>query len=151
MAKPIINNGEGERLQVMTDTVTVLASGADTDGQYETFLVESRGGNAQVKPPLHQHPWAETFSVLGGEVEFTLGREVQTLSAGGFVNVPGDVPHVFRVVNPTSRMLVMTTGATASAFFRAMSQEVSFPPDMGLVMGLAARFGITISRPAQNA
>jgi quercetin dioxygenase-like cupin family protein len=40
-------------------------------------------------PPLHSHQWDEAYFVTDGEVQFTLGDEHFTATAGDFVYTPG--------------------------------------------------------------
>jgi quercetin dioxygenase-like cupin family protein len=42
-----------------------------------------------VGPPLHSHQWDEAYFVTDGEVQFTLGDEHFTATAGDFVYTPG--------------------------------------------------------------
>jgi mannose-6-phosphate isomerase-like protein (cupin superfamily) len=85
--------GEGERLTGRSTTV-VKAGGDDCDGQlavYETILPAGNTG-----PPLHVHRrTAETFLVLEGMLEVTLGGERALLEPGACAFAPPGVAHTF--------------------------------------------------------
>jgi quercetin dioxygenase-like cupin family protein len=85
--------GEGERIEGRSTTI-VKAGGGDCDGQlavYETVLPIGNTG-----PPLHLHRrTAETFLVLDGTFEFTVGDERAELDPGFFALVPPGLAHTF--------------------------------------------------------
>lgn len=56
------------------------------------FYVENLPGNG---PGLHWHPYPETWVVLEGEVEFTVGDAVFRGVAGDTATGPAYVPHCF--------------------------------------------------------
>lgn len=47
-------------------------------------------------PPLHTHPYPETFIIRNGSARFTVGDEEVVGHAGQIVVVPADTPHTFR-------------------------------------------------------
>lgn len=109
--------GEGERIEGRSTTI-VKAGGDDCDGQlavYETVLPVGNSG-----PPLHLHRnTAETFFVLDGTFEFTLGDEHASLEPGYFVLVPPGMPHTFSNDGGTeARCLTITGPAGVEAFIR---------------------------------
>ncbi len=109
--------GEGERIEGRSTTI-VKAGGNDCDGQlavYETVLPVGNSG-----PPLHLHRnTAETFFVLDGIFDFTLGDERASLEPGYFVLVPPGVPHTFANDGETeARCLTITGPAGVEAFIR---------------------------------
>jgi quercetin dioxygenase-like cupin family protein len=109
--------GEGERIEGRSTTI-VKAGGDDCDGQlavYETVLPAGNTG-----PPLHLHRrTAETFFVLDGVFEFTLGEERAVLEPGFFALVPPGLPHTFANDGETeARCLTFTGPAGVEAFIR---------------------------------
>jgi mannose-6-phosphate isomerase-like protein (cupin superfamily) len=84
---------EGERLTGHSTTI-VKAGGDDCDGQlavYETVLLSGNEG-----PPLHLHRrTAETFFVLEGMFELTVGGQRALLEPGAFGVAPPGVAHAF--------------------------------------------------------
>ncbi|MFC3220921.1 cupin domain-containing protein [Tianweitania populi] len=65
--------------------VTVLAYGNDTPGE---------------GPPLHVHPYDETFVVFAGRARFFVGDQVIDATAGEAVLGPAGVPHRFVNLGP---------------------------------------------------
>jgi quercetin dioxygenase-like cupin family protein len=109
--------GEGERIEGRSTTI-VKAGGDDCDGQlavYETILPPENSG-----PPFHFHRrTAETFLVLDGTFEFTLGDEHAILEPGFFALVPPGVPHTFaNEGDDEARCLTVTDPAGVEAFIR---------------------------------
>ena len=48
--------------------------------------------------PSHAHPHEQLTTVLSGELELTVGGDVQVLRAGMIALIPGGVPHSARAV-----------------------------------------------------
>ncbi len=74
---------------------TVRLEGRDMGGEVSFFLIDADPGQG---PPLHVHPYAETWIVRRGEAEFTVGDEIQRASGGDVVIGPAHVPHRFENV-----------------------------------------------------
>jgi quercetin dioxygenase-like cupin family protein len=88
------------------DHYTFLVTGEESGGAYFVMeaLVPPGGG-----PPPHIHTREdETFYVLEGRVEFTLGAETVTAGPGDFVNVPRGTVHCFRNNDSLTARLVLT-------------------------------------------
>ena len=97
-------------LSVVGEHITVLACGRRT-GSYEIFIQEGPEGSG---PIPHTHPWDESFFVIRGEVEFSLGDdEASVASVGTLVHVPAGAKHWFRWRQGGGAMLSITsrTGA----------------------------------------
>ena len=109
--------GEGERIWIVGDTMTLKATGDSTGGSL--VLLEnltSPGGG----PPPHVHTREHEFwSVLDGTFEVRLGDDVHTLGPGGFAYAPRGTVHNFRNIADTpSRVLVGFTPGGMEGFFR---------------------------------
>jgi quercetin dioxygenase-like cupin family protein len=109
--------GEGERIWIVGDTMTLTATAESTGGNL-TFLenVTAPGGG----PPPHVHSGEdEFFYVLDGIFEIRIGDDVHALTAGGFAFVPRGTVHNFRNTAETpSRILVGFTPGGMDGFFR---------------------------------
>ena len=79
-------------LDIVGEHVTVLASGEATEG-YEVFLQRGPEGSG---PPPHSHPWDESFFVVAGQIDFRIGAESKTATAGAFVHLPAGRVYWFR-------------------------------------------------------
>ena len=88
------------------DVYTILASSAETDGDYIALeaLVPPDGG-----PPLHiHHDQIETFFILEGEMEITVGDRVYEAKVGDFVHVSKGTAHRFINRSRTTTKMVFT-------------------------------------------
>jgi quercetin dioxygenase-like cupin family protein len=109
--------GEGERLWIVGDTMTLKATGESTGGGL--VLIENLtapGGG----PPPHIHTTEdEFFFVLDGSFEIRIGDDTHALGPGGFAYVPRGTVHNFHNASETpSRILVGFTPGGIEGFFR---------------------------------
>ena len=74
---------------------TIKFEGADHGAEASFFYVKSEPG-AESSP--HQHPYAEIWIVVRGEVRFTVGGDSFVASAGQVIVAPAEVPHAYRNV-----------------------------------------------------
>ena len=95
-------------------------------------------------PPPHIHTREdETFYVLEGEIEFVLGDDVVTATAGAFVNVPRGTVHCFRNTGTEGARLILTfTPANMEHFFEETLERVTDPsvPPIDDIDEVAARY-----------
>ena len=109
--------GDGERLWIVGDTMTLKATSESTAGSLVLLenLTAPGGG-----PPPHVHTHEdEFFYVLDGTFEIRVGDDVHALGAGGFAFVPRGTVHNFRNTGETpSRILVGFTPGGMDGFFR---------------------------------
>jgi quercetin dioxygenase-like cupin family protein len=93
----VITTGQTLRNSVTGETLVFRTTSADTNGEsvvVETF-VEPNGAVAAA----HVHPaQEELFEVLGGELEFRIGRSTIVARAGDRVLVPAGTAHRFENV-----------------------------------------------------
>ncbi len=100
-------------------------SGADTNGAlcaYDTWRFKPGG------PPLHKHPdQDEWFLVLEGDFKFQVGDEMFALKPGDSLFAPRGVPHAFRNITETGRLMVtfQPAGAMESFFSSEMVDPTS--------------------------
>jgi quercetin dioxygenase-like cupin family protein len=95
--REIVNPMSGERIVIRT-------SGAETDGRLLVF--DLCLPPAAHVPAGHTHPMqAERFTVLAGQVRFTLGRRTILAAAGDVVEVPSGTPHWFGNAGPDTASL----------------------------------------------
>jgi quercetin dioxygenase-like cupin family protein len=93
----VISTGQTLTNPVTGETLVFRTTSADSNGErvvVET-IVEPNGAVAAA----HVHPdQDELFEVLGGEVEFRLGKQTVVAKPGDRVLVPAGMPHRFRNV-----------------------------------------------------
>jgi quercetin dioxygenase-like cupin family protein len=88
------------------DHYTFLVTGEESGGAYFAMeaLVPPGGG-----PPPHIHTREdETFFLVEGRIEFTLGDETVAAGPGDFVNVPRGTVHSFRNEGDETARMVLT-------------------------------------------
>src|SRR3954471_10973195 len=102
--------GSGKALWILTDLITFKVVGTDSDGSLFFIEIEIL---PQAGPPLHAHPYHETFYVLEGDVEFTgvdgNQRYTTQASAGSTLSIPSMVFHAYRNVGATKAKMVCVT------------------------------------------
>lgn len=127
-------------LNVVGEHITVLAAGGRT-GSYEIFLQEGPEGSG---PIPHTHPWDESFFVIRGEVEFSLGDDdARAVGVGTLVHVPAGTMHWFRWRQGGGAMLSITSPTGASAMFTDIDAEIAPDrPNVEHLMMIAARHGL---------
>lgn len=146
----IRGHDEGEATWFLNTLTTKVLGVAETGGAYG---ITEQVVTAASNPPLHRHGGEdEAFYVLEGEVEVEVDGEVATATAGALAFVPRGAVHTYRVVSPTARLLVVTSGKPADNledFFFAMGDPAGArvlpqpaTPDLERLVTLAARSGI---------
>lgn len=101
--------------------VQILADGSDTGGQLAVFEQQARRG---FSPPRHVHHREDTaLLVLEGAITVVVGDERVEVEAGGFVWLPRDVPHTFRVGSDTVRQPELVTPAGFEQFHIDAGQQ----------------------------
>ena len=145
-------SGEGDATWFFNALMTTKASQAETAGAYS--LTEHLV-TAASNPPMHvQLDEDEAFYVLDGEIEFEVDGDVVVGTPGTFAFVARGAAHLFRVLTPTARMLVICSGKPTDNledFFLGMGEpatERALPvpsaPDLDRLMTLTARTGIEL-------
>ena len=143
---------EGQATWFFNALMTTKASTAETGGAYS--LTEHLV-TAASNPPLHvQTDEDEAFYVLEGEIELEVDGQILTATPGTFAFVARGAEHLFRVLSPTARMLVICSGKPTDNledFFLGMGEparERSLPepaaPDIERLTELCERTGIQL-------
>lgn len=143
-----LDPGQGEALWFNNDLLTLKATGAQTGGAY--LLVEEVARRGKMTP-LHAHPAEEeAFYILDGQARIYVDGDERSLSGGGFVSVPPDVPHAYLVTSEVARLLILITpgSGTMEAFFREAAEPAAErvlpeagPLDIGRIAAAAERTG----------
>jgi quercetin dioxygenase-like cupin family protein len=141
--------GDGERLWIVGDTMTLKATSERTGGSLVVLEnVTAPGGG----PPPHIHTREDEFwYVLDGTFEIRIGDDVHALGPGGFAFAPRGTVHNFRNTAATpSRILVGFSPAGMDGFFRASGRPATddgpAPPldedEIARTMAAAPKFGV---------
>lgn len=137
----IVKNGEGKKLNVIGDRMTIKLTGEDTGGKYA--LVEQYNDPGVGIPPHVHANEDEVFKLIEGEVEFWLGGKSKVLRAGDMIYCPKGVPHTWKVVgDKKAKVDLGFFPAGMENMFEELSRLPAGPPDKELVAGIVGRYGI---------
>jgi quercetin dioxygenase-like cupin family protein len=129
-------------VNVVGEKITILAGG-DLSKPFEVHIQEGVQGGG---PPPHFHPWDEAFLVIDGQVEITVEGKATTISAGGYVHIPGGSIHAYKNISPTARMIGVVSDPRGGLFFAAMDQ-FKVPEDLPRIFEVAERYDVTFLLP----
>jgi quercetin dioxygenase-like cupin family protein len=89
--------------------VTILTTGAETDGRHDLVEVVQPPGSMT---PLHLHTrYEERIWVLEGELTVWVAEEKVTAGPGGFFVIPTNVPHAVQAGPAGARALTISSPA----------------------------------------
>jgi quercetin dioxygenase-like cupin family protein len=141
--------GEGERIWIVGDTMTLKATGDSTGGGLVLLENHTTPGGG---PPPHVHTREDEFwYVLDGTFEIRIGDEVHVLGAGGFAYAPRGTVHNFRNAGEApARVLVGFTPGGMEGFFRDSGQPATDDgpapaldaDEVARTMAAAPRYGV---------
>ena len=140
--------GEGRLLSVIGERVTCKVVGEETDGAWSLFEVSEPPGGG---PPPHSHDgFDEAYYVLEGELELLAGERAVKAGPGSFVTIPRGTIHTYRNnTGETAKFLAWGYPSGVEGFFAELDREVkSLPPDVDLVLNIAARHNVRFAPPA---
>jgi len=153
----IVRSGDGNAVWVVGDTYTFKATSESTGGAFALIEASVPPGGG---PPPHVHTREdETFYVLDGVLEVTVGTQTSVVRTGDFVYLPRGTTHCFRNMDVNAaRMLILTTPAGFERFFaeagvpaRPGEQAPPLDPaEFGRIAELSAKYGgrIVAAQPA---
>jgi quercetin dioxygenase-like cupin family protein len=142
--------GEGRKLRVITDLVTIKTDAASAPGASCLYVTETPPSGGM--PPHVQRYEDETWYVLEGSYTVLLGDDEVALGPGAYVFVPRGTVHAFTNAGATTaRMLVLVTpGHIHEQFLAEASDADSRPawqPDMERVLTVAPKYGVSFLSP----
>ena len=139
----------GKKMNVLGIPMVLRVHGRDTNGTVS--VVESHdlpGGG----PPPHIHQREdETFQIIEGEYEWTVGDRKFTAKKGDTIFAPRGIPHTYRYVGqPPGRLMCIITPSGFEGFFEAVSalthQEQQ---DIPRILAIAEKYGLQILLPGK--
>lgn len=132
--------GQGERVNFRGQVSLIRARGEHTGGQFSVLETRTPKGGG---PPRHLHEREdESFYVLEGEFEITIGDESTTAKPGTFVFAPRGVPHGYVATEGPGRHLTLVTPAGFEGFFGDVAEAAI--AGSTAVDAVAKRYGVTI-------
>lgn len=130
------------------ETGRFLLRAEDTEGRFSYYVVVVPAGEGTV---LHLHEQMdETFHVVDGEFEITVGSRTHSATAGTVVFGPREVTHAFRNVGPGPGTLhCIATPGGIEHFFEELSDALRESPPAGWARlnQLAEQHGILAVAP----
>lgn len=137
--------GAGAQITLITDTVTIKASTADTGGAFALYETETPPAGGC--PPHTERYDDVTYFVLDGTYTVLIGEEELELGPGGYAFIPRETLHAYLNPGPEpARMLVLVTpGGIHEQFLDDVSDRARRPawePDMSKVLAAAPKYGI---------
>jgi len=117
MLANIVKRGQGKTIQLGPTTMAVKEDGSFT--RQSLSILEVLVSPKTQLPPQHIHrSCEELFYILEGEIEFVVGQDVVTASAGDLVTIPIGAPHTYRnTTDYPSRLLILHTDPSMVNFF----------------------------------
>lgn len=143
----VVEPNGGERLRFLGASTMRLKvddlRGGDAIAFYEYVSEPGVQG-----PPQHvHHAHDETFYVVDGTYEFTLGDEIVRMSKGAFLFLPRGTPHTFRNAGDDLGCIVGTFNPGRFAnYFRELAEIIErtgAAPDVGTWTELYGRYHTT--------
>ena len=152
------HRNEGDATWFLNALVVTKADYAETGGAY--YLMEHLF-TAASNPPTHIHvDEEEAFYVIDGELEIEVDGVTTVARPGSFVLAPSGLPHAFRVMSDTARVLSISSapsGNTNGGFphflrevgepAKALALPVPQAPDPAVLTAAAATHALEILPP----
>lgn len=139
----LLRPGGGEILRFLDDSQLIIKDASDSSegalAHYEYIAKPAAKGS-----PQHIHGGHdETFYVVEGEFEFTLGSQALTAGPGSFLLVKRGQPHGFRNIGKSPGRIVGTFAQRFTQYFRELAQIIArtgAPPSMKDWVQLYAKY-----------
>ena len=142
-----VPNDGGRKVNILGIPMVIRIHGRDTGGVVST--VESHDVPDGGPPPHIHHREDETFQILEGEYEWTVGDKQFVAKKGETIFAPRGIPHTYRYLGKTpGRLMCIITPAGFEGFFEeigALSPQKQ--QDIPHVMEIAKKFGLEFLPP----
>ena len=140
------NNG-GKQVNILGTPMLIRIHGRDTGGVVSVVETHDVPGGG---PPHHiHHREDETFQILAGEYEFTVGGKTTRATPGTTLFAPRGIPHTYRYLGQTpGRLMCTITPSGFEGFFEeigALSPQQQ--QDIPRVIEIGKKYGLEILPP----
>jgi mannose-6-phosphate isomerase-like protein (cupin superfamily) len=137
----------GKKLNVLGIPMVIRIHGRDTGGIVST--VESHDVLGGGPPPHIHHREDETFQILEGEYEWTVGDSKFIAQKGTTIFAPRGIPHTYRYLGKTpGRLMCVITPAGFEHFFEEIGAMLpQQQQDIPTVIELAKKYGLEFLPP----
>jgi quercetin dioxygenase-like cupin family protein len=138
--------GEGKKVNVIGNCLNIRIHGRDTNGVLAVVdSIDQPGGGP---PPHIHHCEDETFQILEGEYEFTVGGKTIKAEKGATIFAPRGIPHSFRCVSTTpGHLMVVLTPAGFEKFFEEVGALSPQEQEIPRVMEIGKKYGLEFLPP----
>jgi len=122
--------GKSNSYWYMGALLTFFATGKETDGQFALFEGTVRK-DYEVPPHTHSRE-DESFYIIEGELQCTVGDKTFNGKAGDFIFLPRNVQHSWKTLSKPARFLVWINPAGCENAFLDLSEPapvMELPPD----------------------
>lgn len=137
----------GQQVNVLGIPIFIRLHGRDTGGALS--VVESIDLPGGGPPPHVHHREDETFQILDGEFEFSVGGKKVIAKKGSTLFAPRGIPHTYRYLGQRpGRLMCIITPAGFEGFFEeigAMSPQQQ--QDIPRMLEIAKKFGLEFLPP----
>lgn len=142
-----IANDGGKKVNILGIPMVIRIHGRDTGGVISA--VESHDITGGGPPPHIHHREDETFQILEGEYEWTVGGKTFVAQKGATIFAPRGIPHTYRYLGQTpGRLMCIITPAGFEGFFEeigALSPQQQ--QDIPRVIEIGNKYGLEILPP----
>lgn len=88
-------------------------------------------------PPLHTHPWSETFYFLEGTANVQVENQLVHATPGYVIQLPAGVAHTMQITSPAAKFLVAMVDAAAARYIdeiaEAAQRQLLTPEDIAAI------------------
>ncbi len=153
MGKTVVRNqGRGPAYWMLGGLYEVLVSSDESGGEVTVMEITAPAG---MGPPPHIHDGSETVYVLDGRLTYHIGGELFEGRPGSLFHIPAGVVENFEPTTTVRALVTYRPGgidrffaeAGEAALRRELPPPPDGPPDVGRLVEIAARHGLTILPP----
>jgi mannose-6-phosphate isomerase-like protein (cupin superfamily) len=139
--------GGGKAVNVLGISMLIRVHGRDTNGI--VAVVESNDVLGGGPPPHIHHREDETFQVIEGEYEFTVGGKKIFVRKGDTLFAPRGVAHTYRYVgkSPGRIMCIITPSGFEGFFEKIGALSPQEQQEIPRVLEIAKEFGLEVLPP----
>lgn len=143
----VVAAGQGKQFNVLGHAITVKLSKQETNGNHYVFEVITPPGHG-IPPHVHDRE-DEMIYVVEGEYGIMLGDANYIVNSGGHIFFPRHIPHAFQNIGSKAGITLWTVepGGNFEDFFEQLSLLPAGEPDLQVVAGIFAEYGMKILLP----
>jgi quercetin dioxygenase-like cupin family protein len=142
-----ISSDGGKKVSILGIPMAIRIHGRDTGGVLSA--VESHDVPGGGPPPHIHHREDETFQVLEGEYEFTVGGKSFVVKRGATLFAPRGIPHTYRYLGQMpGRLLCVITPSGFEGFFEEIGALTpQQQQDIPRVIEIGKKYGLEFPPP----